>query len=112
MPFAEMEGDVADGMARRLDHRGAALAERHRVALPHRLVQLRQPMRIRRGADDPAAEPRLQLRDAGDMVAMVMGQQDQVEPAAELLHRRDGRAGLARVADRDRAGRLSCSSHR
>ena len=56
MALGEMEGDVADGMAGRLDHRGAALAERHRVALPHRMVQLRQPVGIRRGADDPAAE--------------------------------------------------------
>ena len=62
--------------------RARAVAERHRVALGHRLVQLRQAVRVGGGADHLAPKRGAHRVDAGDVVVVVVGEQDQVEPAA------------------------------
>jgi hypothetical protein len=92
-------------MAGRVDHPCARAAKRDGVTLLHCLVQLRQSVRIGCRADHfGAGEPRTHLVDPGNVIGVVMRQQDQVEPTAGLLQRGDDRLGLSRIHDGNRSG--------
>ena len=105
-PLRKEEIDLAARMAGRVDHLTSGIAQRHRIALPHRDIQLRQPVRIRRRANHRAGEARPHLVRRRDMVAMVMRQQDHIQPPARRLDRRDDGRALGRIDDR-RCARLT-----
>ena len=102
--IGEEEGDLAERVAGRLDHLARRVAERDCVALLAPPVELRQPVRVRRGADHLGAEARAHLVGAGDVVGVVVGEQDQVQPPAGPLDRGDDRTGVGRIDDRGGAG--------
>ena len=88
--------------------RADGAAERDAVAFLHRLVELRQSMCVGRCADHLGAEARAHLVHAGDVVGVVVRQQDQVEPASGV-QRRDDRLRVRRIDDGNRPEPLSRS---
>ncbi len=72
------------------------------LPFPHRLIQLRQSVRVRRGTHHLGPEPRPHLIRARHVVGMMVGEQNEVEPAAGPLQRRDHRTRLGRIDDGDR----------
>jgi hypothetical protein len=98
-----MEGDVPDRVARRVDHRGGGRAEGDGIACLHRTVEFGQPARIGRSTHDGSAVALAHRIGAGDVVGVVVRQQDQVEPATLLVDRVDDRRGVRRIDDGDGA---------
>ena len=70
------------------------------------LIEPGQAAAIRGGADDLGAEPRPDRIHAGDVVVVVVGDEDEVEPAAIGLDGLDAGGGVGRVDDRGGAARL------
>ena len=102
----EQIGDVAGGVARRLDHARCRAPPTATVS-PSRTVSSTTGMRAGLGV---AARPRgndalLQLRDAAGVIVVMMGHQDVGELPAGRLQRGLDRRRLGRV---DRGGRAAC----
>ena len=80
--IGEIVADMAARMPGRLEHRRGRGAEIDFRPLPDLPIQLRQPMRVGLRANHRHAVARTNGVSAGDVVAVVMGQQDHVDRAA------------------------------
>ena len=94
--FGKKEGDVAGGVTRRVEYRDRLVAEGDRVAFRDRLVDARDFCRFAGGPDDGQAELLLQRKVRLDMIAMVMGDQEQIRLPAGALDRGEDRRLLGR----------------
>ena len=97
--------DLTPRVAGRVDDLPRRISELNRVTFLHRLIELRQPVRVSRRADH-LATGKARAHDVGirDVVAVVMRQQDEVQLAARRLDRGDDRRALGGVDDGRRAG--------
>ncbi len=101
-----MVGDVPHRVARDVEHDALGLADRDPVAFGYLQVQRGQAAGVGGGADHPGAGFLADARHAVDVVAVVMGDQDQVQAPAALLQRRQDRRGLGGVDQGGLPGRL------
>ena len=99
----EEVGDVAGGVARRLDHPPGEHAHFHGVALANGFIDQRDALRFVARRDDPALVRFLQLRDAAGVVAVMVRHQDVGQAPAGPLQRRFDRRRLGRIDRRCRA---------
>ena len=102
--IGEEPGDMAARVARCRDHPPACRPERHLLPLVEGIIEPWQAMGIGAGAGDRAAEARAQRLGRGDVVGMVMGEQNEVEPPAARLDRGDQRIGFGGIDEGERAG--------
>ena len=91
---------MAARVTRGFHHPRRAGTERDGIAGGDRLVQLRQPVRIGGGAHHFGAVARANLVCAGDVVAVVMGEQDHVQSAASGIDGSGDRGDFGGVNDR------------
>ena len=91
------------------------LAQPHRVALAQPAVERRQALPVGLRSHHLAAEPRADRRHRGHVIAVVVREQDQVEPSARRLDRgsrpappRPDRRSRWRPSARSAAARRSC----
>ena len=98
------ERDVAARVARRVDHVGDGIAERHGIAFGHRHVEPGQAMRVRLGAYHAGAVAGAYRVGAGHVVVVMVGEEDGVQPAAIGIDRGDHRIGVGGVHDAHRIG--------
>jgi hypothetical protein len=101
----EHVGDVVERVSGCLQHARCERAHLHGVALLHALVDVGDRLRLVVRRDDAAFILLLQLGDAANVVAVMVGHQDVGQLPAFLLQRLDDGGGLRRI---DRRGGLRC----
>ena len=88
----------------RVDDVGGGRAELDGVAASDGLVEVRQAVGVGGGADDRALVACADFVCAGGVVGVVVGEQDDVQPAAAGVDCGRDRGGVGGVHDGDRAG--------
>ena len=107
--LVEMIGDVPERMSRRLDHFRRERADAGEVAFGHPLVEKRNPRRVLGRSPHPQiGELRLQLRNALNVVGVMMGDED-VGQSSSRARRAPRRS--ARLRARRRTRSLRSSNH-
>lgn len=95
--LGQMKGDVANRVARDVDHLGRCAAGGQRIAGGHRVIQRGQAVGVGGGADHPAARLFLDLGHAVDVIIVMVCEQEIRERPAAGLQGGKNRRGLGGV---------------
>ena len=97
---------MPDRVARRVDHLGRRAAQPDHIPLGDRLIERWKPVGISPGPDDFRAIPGADRRNRCDVVVVVMGQDDGIQPAARRLDGIHDRRLFRRVDDCNESRRV------